>query len=96
MLGSFLDSEDPDLSELIRAVVKPDQYDYGALVLVSEQSSSKVVDVHRDGSRELRETTHLSDFRDMLPDCHRSDHTNYARWGCMYLEEMRNLPKDVE
>ena len=35
MLGSFLDIKDPDLSELIRAVVNPDQYDYGALVLVS-------------------------------------------------------------
>ena len=32
----------------------------------------------------------------MLPFFHRYDHTNYARWGCVYLEEMRNLPTYVE
>ena len=47
---------------------------------------------HRDGLWEL----HLSAFRDMLPFFLRYEHTNYARWGCVYLEEMRNLPTDVE
>ena len=38
MLVSYLDSEYPDLSELIRAVVNPDQYDYEALVSVLTSS----------------------------------------------------------
>ena len=41
----------------------------------------------RDGLWEL----HLSAFRDMLPFFHRYDHTNYARWGCVY-----EIPTDVE
>ena len=38
MLVSYLDSEYPGLSELIRAVVNPYQYDYEALVSVLTSS----------------------------------------------------------
>ena len=35
----------------------------------------------QDGIWEL----HLCTFRQMLPYFHWYDHTNYARWGCVYL-----------
>ena len=39
---------------------------------------------------------HLESFREMLPYFHRYDHTNYARWGPVYLNEMRQLPMEIE
>ena len=39
---------------------------------------------------------HLAAFREMLPFFHRYDHTNYARWGCVYLSQMKQLPQPVE
>ena len=38
MLVSYLDTEDPDLSELLRAVMNPEHYDYDALVSVLASS----------------------------------------------------------
>ena len=35
-------------------------------------------------------------FREMLPFYFRYDHVNYARWGCVYLSEMHQLPSEVE
>ena len=32
----------------------------------------------------------------MLPFSHRYDHTNYARWGAVYLAEMKQLPAEVQ
>ena len=32
----------------------------------------------------------------MLPFFHRYDHTNYARWGAVYLAEMKQLPAEVQ
>ena len=32
----------------------------------------------------------------MLPLFYRYDHTNYARWGCVYLAEMNQLPHGVK
>ena len=46
----------------------------------------------RDGIWEL----HLCAFQQMLPFFHRYDHTNYARWGCVYLAEMKQLPTAVK
>jgi len=45
----------------------------------------------REGIWEL----HLATFREMLPFFHRYDHTNYARWGCVYLSQMKQLPQEV-
>lgn len=39
---------------------------------------------------------HLEAFRRMLPYFHRYDHTNYAKWGTVYLAEMNQLPQEVE
>ena len=39
---------------------------------------------------------HLYAFHKMLPFFHRYDHTNYARWGAVYLEEMTQLPAKVQ
>ena len=32
----------------------------------------------------------------MLPFFHRYDHTNYARWGDVYLAQMKQLPVEVQ
>ena len=32
----------------------------------------------------------------MLSYFHWYDHTNYARWGCIYLAEMNKLPDEVK
>ena len=45
----------------------------------------------RDGHWEL----HLSTFKRMLPYFFRYDHTNYAKWGTVYLAEMNMLPQQV-
>lgn len=45
----------------------------------------------RDGIWRL----HLYSFRSMLPYFHHYDHTNYARWGAIYLAEMNQLPPEV-
>lgn len=36
---------------------------------------------------------HLQSFRKMLPWFFAYDHTNYSRWGCIYLCDMLDLPK---
>ena len=41
-------------------------------------------------------TLHLESFREMLPFFFRYDHVNYARWGCVYLSQMHQLPPEVE
>jgi hypothetical protein len=46
----------------------------------------------RDGDWYL----HLYSFRCMLPYFMRYDHSNYARWGTVYLAEMNHLPEEVE
>ncbi len=45
----------------------------------------------RDGLWEL----HLVSFCCMLPYFHIYDHTNYAKWGAVYLAEMNQLPEEV-
>ena len=35
-------------------------------------------------------------FHKMLPFFHSYDHTNYARWGAVYLAEMKQLPAEVQ
>ena len=45
----------------------------------------------RDGLWDL----HIYAFRKMLPYYYRYKHTNYARWGTVYLAEMHQLPKEV-
>ncbi|KAL9970877.1 hypothetical protein ACROYT_G023330 [Oculina patagonica] len=37
---------------------------------------------------------HLYAFHKMLPFFHRYDHTNYARWGPVYLAQMKQLPEE--
>ena len=32
----------------------------------------------------------------MLPFFQRYDHTNYARWGAVYIAEMNQLPQEVQ
>ena len=39
---------------------------------------------------------HLHAFQMMLPFFHRYDHTNYARWGPVYLAQMRQLPVEIQ
>ena len=39
---------------------------------------------------------HLYAFGKMLPFFHRYDHTNYARWGPVYLAQMMQLPEEVQ
>ena len=39
---------------------------------------------------------HLETFCEMLPYFHRYDHINYARWGCVHLAQMNQLPLEVE
>lgn len=46
----------------------------------------------RDGLWDL----HLFAFREMLPYFHHYDHTNYARWGCVYFAAMNQLPEEVK
>lgn len=46
----------------------------------------------RDGLWQL----HLQSFTSMLPYFFRYNHTNYARWGTVYVSEMHNLPAEVE
>ncbi|KAL8561352.1 hypothetical protein ACOMHN_040430 [Nucella lapillus] len=46
----------------------------------------------RDGIWEL----HLSAFQSMLTYFMRYNHTNYARWGTVYLNEMHQLPPEVK
>lgn len=50
------------------------------------------VRAQRDGLWEL----HVYSFRRMLPYFYRYDHTNYARWGSIYLAQMNQLPPEVE
>ena len=45
----------------------------------------------RDGLWDL----HLFSFRKMLPFFFRYDHTNYARWGTVYLAETNRLPEEI-
>ncbi|MES9881882.1 MAG: hypothetical protein ABW185_13470, partial [Sedimenticola sp.] len=45
----------------------------------------------RDGLWDL----HLTAFSNMLPYFHRYDHTNYAKWGVIYLAEMKQLPEEI-
>ena len=45
----------------------------------------------RDGLWDL----HLFSFRCMLPYFMRYDHSNYAKWGTIYLAEMNQLPREV-
>ena len=46
----------------------------------------------RDGVWNL----HIHAFQRMLPLFMRYDHTNYARWGTIYLNEMHQLPAEVQ
>ena len=46
----------------------------------------------RNGNWEL----HLFAFKSMLPYFMRYNHTNYARWGTVYLNEMHQLPSEVK
>ena len=46
----------------------------------------------REGQWDL----HLYAFQEMLPFFHRYDHTNYARWGPIYLAQMKQLPPEVQ
>ena len=39
---------------------------------------------------------HLESFRKMLLFLHRFGHTNYAKWGSVYLVQMNMLPLEVE
>ncbi len=39
---------------------------------------------------------HIHSFQHMLPLFMRYDHTNYARWGTIYLNEMHQLPAEVQ
>ena len=39
---------------------------------------------------------HLYSFHKTLPFFHRYDHTNYARWGPVYLAQMKQLPAEVQ
>ena len=39
---------------------------------------------------------HLYAFQKMLPFFHNYDHTNYARWGPVYLAKMKQLPQQVQ
>ena len=39
---------------------------------------------------------HLYAFQKMLPFFHRYDHINYARWGAVYLAQMKQLPVEVQ
>ena len=39
---------------------------------------------------------HLHAFKSMLPFFMRYDHTNYARWGTVYLTEMHQLPPEIQ
>ena len=41
--------------------------------------------------RECNWNLHLEAFAAMLPWLTIYDHTNYAKWGPVYLEEMKNL-----
>lgn len=52
----------------------------------------RFIRAQRDGLWDL----HVVTFRQMLPYFHRYDHTNYARWGCVYLAEMQTLPDEVK
>ena len=45
----------------------------------------------RDGIWKL----HLYAFQQILPYFYRYDHTNYARWGAVYVAEMHQLPEEV-
>jgi hypothetical protein len=47
---------------------------------------------HRDGNWQL----HLDSFAAMLPWMTLYDHTNYARWGTVYLADMKCLPQEVK
>ena len=38
----------------------------------------------------------LEAFKQMLPYFYLYDHTNYAKWGIVYLAEMNQLPQEVE
>jgi hypothetical protein len=38
---------------------------------------------------------YLHSFRAMLPWSFRYDHTNYARWGSVYLADCHQLPSEV-
>lgn len=46
----------------------------------------------REGNWEL----HLYAFKRMLPLFFRYNHTNYARWGTVYINEMHQLPNEVQ
>lgn len=45
----------------------------------------------RDGIWDL----YLNSFTAMLPYFSRYDHTNYAKWGAVYVAEMHHLPQEV-
>ena len=42
-------------------------------------------------NREGNWNLHLQSFAEMLPRMTVNDHTNYARWGTIYLAEMKSL-----
>ena len=45
----------------------------------------------REGNWDL----HICAFKQMLPYFHIYDHTNYAKWGIIYIAEMNRLPDEV-
>ena len=50
------------------------------------------IHAQRDGVWKL----HLHAFQHMLPLFMKYDHTNYACWGTIYLNEMHQLPVEVQ
>ena len=47
------------------------------------------------GSHQSDTIWDLYPFGRMLPYFHRYDHTNYARWGVIYIAHMNRLPVEV-
>ena len=45
--------------------------------------------------REGNWNLHLHSFQRMIPYFMTYDHTNYARWGVIYVNEMHHLPPEV-
>ncbi|KAG1656012.1 hypothetical protein GQR58_024202 [Nymphon striatum] len=99
--------EDQKFDTLVSTLSSPEFTDLAAFVKGKEQDPNfmywwcymemvsilmRFVRPQRDGLWEL----HLSAFREMLLYFYRYDHTNYARWGSVYLAEMNQLPNEVQ
>jgi hypothetical protein len=92
----LLISEAQDFNQHIADFAKAKQDDKNSIYwwnyMRMESLLLSFIRAQREGLWEL----HLAAFSGMLSYFYRYDHTNYARWGSVYLSQMKQLPEEIE